>query len=307
MNMRYNYKEFINHINKVINHNKVFFFYGENSYYMLETINLITSELKNAVKEVVYPWEVNVEDIIKLLSTLSLFTPTVVIVLRYFNITKKSFKKQIADFLELYNGENFLFLLYEEKVFAKEKIDSPLNFFFNRCVNIDFPVLTQQEIINEFISKKVDFELTDQAKELLCEYVHNDLWLLLNEIEKLRYYVPEKKIVCEEDVIKCCSEYEFSEIEQLIDGIVNNNIKQNFDVLNSLISDKKVNEVQILAAIYRYFRKNFIFKRIPLQKVYRIMKEIQTTDVKLKTLSTDKKYILGSCVLKLTQIYNEQI
>jgi DNA polymerase III delta subunit len=303
--MKYNYKEFIKHIDKVVNNHKIFFFYGENSYYMLETINSVISKLKNTVKEVVYPWEVDVEDVIKMLSTLSLFTQTVVIVLRYFNITKKSFKKQITEFLQLYNGENFLFLLYEEKVFAREKIEPPLNFFFNNCINIDFPMLTQKEIINEFIPKKIDFKLTDQAKELLCEYVHNDLWLLLNEIEKLRYFVPDKKIVSEEDVIKCCSEYEFSEIEQLIDGIINNNVRQNFDVLNNLISDKKINEVQVLASIYRYFRKNFVFKKIPLQKVYRIMKEIQTTDVKLKTLSTDKKHILENCVLKLAQIYSE--
>jgi len=302
--MEYNYKEFVKNINKIINNHKIFFFYGENSYYMLETINLVISKLKNAVKEIIYSWEIDVEDIIKMVPTMNLFTQTVVIVVRYFNTTKKSFKEQIVDFLKLYNGENFLFLLYEEKIFAKEKTEPSLSFFFANCVAVDFPNLTKQEIITEFIPKKIDFELTEQAKELLCEYVNNDLWLLLNEIEKLRYFITDKKVVSEEDVIKCCSEYEFSEIQQLVNGIVNNDVKQNFDLLNKLISNK-VNEIQILTYIYKYFRKNFIFKKIPLQKVYRIMKEIQTTDVKLKTISTNKRDILLNCILKLTQIYNE--
>ncbi len=303
--MKYNYKEFIKNINKVVNEHKVFFFYGENSYYMLETVDLMVSKINNCIKEVVYPWEVDIEDVKKIVTTLSLFTQTIVVVLRYFNTANKNFKKQIIDFLKLYNGQNFLVLLYEEKIFAKEKLVPPLNYFFNSCVNIDFPVLSQQEIINEFLPKKIDFEITDQAKELLCEYVHYDLWLLLNEIEKLRYYVADKKFVSEGDVVKCCSEYEISDIEHLVEGIINNNMKQNFDVLNNLIYDKKFVEVQILNYLYKYFRKNFIFKKMPLQKIYRILKEIQTTDVKLKTLPVNKKHILENCVLRLVQIYND--
>jgi len=302
--MRYNYKEFVKNIEKALN-NKIFFFYGENSYYMLETINLVLSKLKNAIKEVVYPWEVDVDEIVKILTTLGLFSQTTVVVLRWFNVVKKNFMSELISFLEVYNGQNFLFLLYETKVLAKEKVEPPLNYFFNNCITVDFPALSKQEIINEFLPKRISFQMTDEAKELLCEYVNNDLWLLMNEIEKLKFFVVDKKVVTEEDVIKCCGEYEFSEISQLIEGITNNNVQQNLVVLENLISSNKMAEVQILIYLYKYFRKNFIFKQIPLQKVYRMLKEIQATDVKLKTSPIDKKYILKNCVLKLTQIYNE--
>ncbi len=302
--MRYNYKEFVKNIEKALN-NKIFFFYGENSYYMLETINLVLSKLKNAIKEVVYPWEADVDEVVKILTTLGLFSQTTVVVLRWFNIVKKNFMSELISFLEVYNGQNFLFLLYETKVLAKEKVEPPLNYFFNNCITVDFPALSKQEIINEFLPKRISFQMTDEAKELLCEYVNNDLWLLMNEIEKLKFFVVDKKVITEEDVIKCCGEYEFSEISQLIEGITNNNVQQNLVVLENLISSNKMAEVQILIYLYKYFRKNFIFKQIPLQKVYRILKEIQVTDVKLKTSPIDKKYILKNCVLKLTQIYNE--
>jgi DNA polymerase III delta subunit len=305
--MKYNYKDFSKNIDKLLNDNKVFFFYGENSYYMLETVNLITKKLKDVVKEIVYPWEVDIDEVVRILTTLGLFSQTTVVVFRWFNAAKKKFVTQIINFLKVYNGQNFLFLFYESKILAKERIEPPLNYFFTNCVVVDFPLLTQQEIINDFLSKVIDFEMTQQAKELLCEYVNNDLWLLMKEIEKLKYFVSNKEVVTEEDVMECCGEYEFSEINQLVDGIINNNIQQNLSVLDNLVSDKKMAEVQILTYLYKFFRKNFIFKNLPLQKVYRILKEIQSVDVKLKTLSVDKKYILKNCVIKLTQIYNERV
>jgi len=305
--MKYNYKDFSKNIDKLLNDNKVFFFYGENSYYMLETVNLITKKLKDVVKEIVYSWEVDIDEVVRILTTLGLFSQTTVVVFRWFNAAKKNFVTQIINFLKIYNGQNFLFLFYESKILAKERIEPPLNYFFTNCVVVDFPLLTQQEIINDFLSKVIDFEMTQQAKELLCEYVNNDLWLLMKEIEKLKYFVSNKKVVTEEDVMECCGEYEFSEINQLVDGIINNNIQQNLSVLDNLVSDKKMAEVQILTYLYKFFRKNFIFKNLPLQKVYRILKEIQSVDVKLKTLSVDKKYILKNCVIKLTQIYNERV
>jgi DNA polymerase III delta subunit len=88
--MKYNYKDFSKNIDKLLNDNKVFFFYGENSYYMLETVNLITKKLKDVVKEIVYPWEVDIDEVVRILTTLGLFSQTTVVVFRWFNAAKKN-------------------------------------------------------------------------------------------------------------------------------------------------------------------------------------------------------------------------
>ncbi|MCS7227478.1 MAG: hypothetical protein NZ839_00755 [Endomicrobia bacterium] len=298
------YFEFDKDIEKILDKNKIFFFYGENTYFMLDIIDKIQNLVK-LEKEFVYCWEVEPVDIMKKLSTLSLFTPKNMIVLRHFEVVKKSFKQTLIDFLKNYNGQNLLFILYEQKILQKgSSDDAVIEYLFNNYISVEFNNLTQQEIINEFIPKKVNFTLTKEAEELLIDSTGNDLWLLSNELEKLSYFISGKKQVTEEDVSKCCVLYETAEIKQLIENIITNNFQQSLAVINLLLTTKKVSEVFILASLYKFFRKNFVYKKIPIQKICKILKELQNADLKLKTTS-QKRYILESCILRLTKIYNE--
>ena len=295
------YKDFSKNLESVLKRNNLFFFYGGNNYYMLEILDLISKKF-NVLKETVYLWEAEIEDLSKKLTTLSLFSQKTMVVFRYFNLAeKKTFKKDLIDFLQKYKFDNYLFILYEEELSTKEKNDEIIKALLNICVCVEFKSLTKEELIDQFIDKKVDLNLTQQAKEVLCEYTNNDLWLISNELEKLKYCFDKDKEISEEDIYKYCSIYELAEIKQLIDSIEKKDLKEVLETLNVLLT-QEVLPIQIFVAIYRYFRKKFLYQRMEDTKIYKILKEMQTTDLRLKT-TANSKYVLENFVLSLMQIY----
>ena len=295
------YKDFSKNLESVLKRNNLFFFYGGNNYYMLEILDLISKKF-NILKETVYLWEAEIEDLSKKLTTLSLFSQKTMVVFRYFNLAeKKTFKKDLIDFLQKYKFDNYLFILYEEELSTKEKNDEIIKALLNICVCVEFKSLTKEELIDQFIDKKVDLNLTQQAKEVLCEYTNNDLWLISNELEKLKYCFDKNKKISEEDIYKYCSIYELAEIKQLIDAIEKKDLKEVLETLNVLLT-QEVLPIQIFVAIYRYFRKKFLYQRMEDTKIYKILKEMQTTDLRLKT-TANSKYVLENFVLSLMQIY----
>jgi DNA polymerase III delta subunit len=295
------YKDFTKNLESVLKRNNLFFFYGGNNYYMLEILDLISKKF-NVLKETVYLWEAEIEDLSKKLTTLSLFSQKTMVVFRYFNLAeKKTFKKDLIDFLQKYKFDNYLFILYEEELSTKEKNDEIIKALLNICVCVEFKSLTKEELIDQFIDKKVDLNLTQQAKEVLCEYTNNDLWLISNELEKLKYCFDKNKEISEEDIYKYCSIYELAEIKQLIDSIEKKDLKEVLETLNVLLT-QEVLPIQIFVAIYRYFRKKFLYQRMEDTKIYKILKEMQTTDLRLKT-TANSKYVLENFVLSLMQIY----
>lgn len=303
--MRSIYSELFKNINKFLNNYRIFLFHGNNTYFMDKFFDETKKIFKDSNFETLYPWEVDVEEVIKKLSTLSLFSQQSCLIFKYFNLLKKNLRKKLIEFLRVYNGSNYLFLLYETDITEKEiENEETLKYFFENMCCIEFPNLTKYEIFNKFIPEITKLDLDEDAKEFLYEHTYNDLYMLSNELEKLSYFYSNKTNISEKDVSECCFKYETAEIQQLTNAILQNDINGALKIMRILLEEKKVAEVWILNSIYRFLRKNVVYKKFPLQKVYQIIKEIQNTDYRLK-ISANKKYILESCVLKLIKIYNE--
>ncbi|MCX7941216.1 MAG: hypothetical protein N2555_05555 [Endomicrobia bacterium] len=299
--MEINYTQFNLNIKNIVSKHKVFFFHGENTFYMFETINKFINDSYNI--ETLYPWETDMNEVVKKLATNDLFTVYNCLILRYFNIAKKNFRKQLKEFLQSYKVENYFFILYEQQLTERERTEEVIKYLIDEHIAVEFTNLTKTEIINEFIPLKTKLVLSEEAKELLCEKTNNDLWLLTNELEKLNYYANGKTEITEDDVLNCCGEYEVSEVSQLTDGIISNNLGENLRILQELIDVKKTSEVYILNTIYWFFRRR-MFKKISEQKMSKILQELQKTDYKLKT-SPFKKYILETFIVRITQILND--
>ncbi len=306
--MKKKYTELFENIEKFLNSYKIFLFYGSNIYFMQKFFEKAKGIIKHINFETLYPWDINIDGIVKKLSTLNLFSEQTYLILKYFNLLKKVSRKKLIEFLKVYSGINYLFLLYEGDITEKEiRSDETLRYFFENVCCIEFPNLTKQEVFNRFIPEVIKLNLDEGAKEFLYEYAYNDLYMLYNELEKLSYFYSDKKNnISEKDVSECCFKYETAEIYQLTEAILQGDINKVLNIMRILLEEKKVAEVWILNTIYKFLRKNVIYRKLPLQKIYQIIKEIQNTDYKLKT-SANKKFILESCVLKLTQIYNEQL
>ncbi|MEN3013626.1 MAG: DNA polymerase III subunit delta [Endomicrobiia bacterium] len=302
MKRKFYYKEFGDKIPQLLKEANIFFFYGPNNYSMIEILDKIFSSFDTISKDIIYSWETNIEEVAKKLTTMELFSNNTVVVLRYFDRSNKTFRKNLIEFLKEYKFHNYLFILYEKELLVKEK-DETIDFLLESFILVEYPQLTKEEIIENFIPERANFPLSDEAKEALFENTGSDLWLLSNEIEKLSYFVGGKKIVSKEDVERCCNEYEIPEIKDLIEAIISNTVSQKFNILNQLISNNYT-ALGVINSLYRYFRKNFLFKKISLLKAYKILKEIQFADYKLKT-SSNGRYAVESCILKISQIYHD--
>ncbi|MFN3550874.1 MAG: DNA polymerase III subunit delta [Endomicrobiia bacterium] len=298
------YKEFYKDLEKFLNNEKIYFFFGENNYYMIEMLNIIYEKLGSIFKETIYLWDAEIEDLSKKITTSNLFFQKTLTVIRFFNLNeKRSFKKDLVDFIKNYKIDNYLIVMYEQNLNERESNEEIINYFLKNCLCIRFDNLTKEEIFQKFIPKKVDFNLTEEAKEILCEYTNNDLWLLSNELEKLKYYSLNKKEISEDEIYECCSIYETKEIKELIDAVETKDLRNVLNIIDNLLS-QEIFPLQIFVAIYRYFRKKFLYKKIETTKVYKILKELQITDFKLKT-SMNSRYIIENFIISLMKIYSE--
>lgn len=299
-----NYREFYKNLDKMLNKYKIYFFFGENNYYMIEGLDIIYKKLGNIFKETVYLWDAEIEHLSKILTTSNLFCQKTIAIIRYFNLNeKKIFKKELINFLQKYEFDSYLIIMYEQKLDEKETKDEIINYFLQNSLCVEFNNLTKEEILQNFIPKRVNLTLTEEAKEVLLEYTSNDLWLLSNELEKLVYYSNDKKEISEDEVYQCCSIYETKEIKELINAIEIKDLKSVLNILDNLLS-QEIFPLQIFVAIYRYFRKKFLYKKMQTTKIFKILKELQTTDFKLKT-SPNSKYIIENFIISLMKIYSE--
>lgn len=301
--MKLFYKNFDKQKEQLLKTHNVFFFYGPNNYNMLETIDKIFMSFKEVSRETIYCWEADINEVAKKLTTSDLFSKSSALILRQFNDSKKTFKKELINFLNTYKFANYLFILYEKELLLKDR-DEIIKFLLENFVSVEYPLPTKEEIIEEFIPKRIKCDITPEAKELLYENTNNDLWLLSNELEKLSYFVGKNKDkISKEDIETCCNEYESPEIKDLIEAIMANNVHKKLNIVTQLATNNYA-ALGLIIGLYRYFRKNFLFKKIPLQKAYRILKEIQFADYKIKT-SSNSRYVVESCILKISQIYND--
>lgn len=302
--MKLSYKNFDKQKEQLLKTYNTFFFYGPNNYSMIETIEEIcTNSNKEISKEVVYSWDTEVNEIAKKLTTSDLFSKKSIIILRHFDKSNKTFKKGLVEFLKNYKFANYLFILYEKELLLKDR-DEIIKFLLENFISVEYPTLTKEEIMEEFIPKKVNYEITPEAKEILCENTNNDLWLLSNELEKLAYFIGKsKEKISKEDIDMCCNEYELPEVKDLIDAIISNNVYKKIDTITQLVANNYT-ALGLISSLYKYFRKNFLFKKIPIQKAYKILREIQFADYKIKT-SSNSRYIVESCILRISQIYHD--
>ncbi len=299
----YSYKQFKKNFDLVIKKEKKYFFYGENNFSMIAMVDFMIKKLVNAYKETVYAGDLAIEQIYSKLSTATLFSEKTVIVLRNYDISKKKFRSSLIDFIKNYTCEQYFIIMYEKEIpyYEKQK-DDTIKYLLNNTVAVNFSNFTKQEIIDEFIPENCNKDITQEGKELLYENVGHDMWLLYNELQKISYCDISTNIVTESDIKKHCSVYEVSEIKDLLSNIENHDISKSLAVLNILFSTG-IEPIHILVAIYRYFRKQFLWGKFQPTKSYKILKELYDTDYKLKS-TNNKHYIIETSVLNLCKIMN---
>lgn len=136
----------------------------------------------------------------------------------------------------------------------KGAIGSLLDFLLEKAKVEEFSLLSGFKLTNwvEEEIKKRKGKIANEAKELLIGLVGNDLWLMVNELEKLINY-KDGKIITKEDVSAFVKAGFDTDIFKLSDALAERKLKLALKLIHDQIESGE-NELYLLTMLNRQFR-----------------------------------------------------
>ena len=137
-----------------------------------------------------------------------------------------------------------------------------------------FPALNQNEL-REWVTKRVaeaGGSISASAREMLCRFVGNNLWMMSAEVEKLVCYAGGKTIE-EDDVQALVSATKEASVFVMVDAILENRAGKAQELFHQLLVDGSV-PAQLLVMIARQVR--IIYQICELRREKKTKAEIQT-------------------------------
>jgi len=237
----------------------IYLLYGINYFLIKKEIEKI--KIKNNIKDIDvnnYNLEnIALDNILSDALTFSLFNTKKMIIVDNSYVFTSSIRKKILDSnIELLNRyiENpnpntiLIFIVNEEKIDDRKKIVKNLKISCN--------VLEFNEIknIDEFIKNELnDYKMNPNVTKLFINKVGNNLSIISSEIEKLKLYKNEDKIITQEDIYNVCSEQIDVDLNELTNSIVSKNISKSLNIYNKLIIQGE-EPIQIVIRLANQFR-----------------------------------------------------
>lgn len=270
----------------------------------------------------------NLEDIIEDANTISLFGDKKLIIINNDNlfVGKKSVNTTNLENHIINSNPNtiLIFIVNEEKLDTRRKLYKNIQ---TKGKIIEFNKITN---INTYIKKIFDgYTITGDSINLLVKRVGSDLNHLKNEIEKIKVYKIDDKIISEKDIIDCTMEKVDINIFNFIDNIVKKNKSETIKIYKELlkIGEEPIKIIVLLGNQFRLMYQAKLLtnkgyseddiasllqvKRYPvhlaIQKSYRYSKEIlidnleqlADLDIKIKSGEIDKNLALELFLLRL--------
>lgn len=214
--------------------------------YKIDEINIVKYDLENTL----------LKDIIEDSQTISFFSDKkLIIVDNSYIFTRNTSKKLEQDtcILENYiknsNSDTILvFIVHNEKIDSVKKITKLIK---EKGVVKDFN--TNNNIENTIKSMFDDYQIDYGSIKLLIDRVGKNLDILNQEIEKLKLYKINEKIITKEDVLALTTKNVDTDIFKFIDNIISKNKKEAITTYNELL---KLNEepIKIITILANKFR-----------------------------------------------------
>ena len=234
----------------------VYLLYGNNEYLInkkLEEINKQTNEL--SINN--YDLEnTSLEQIIDDATTIDLFSESKTIIVDnsyiFAGTTNKKLKEQNTDILEDYLNNpnpntNIIFILNREKIDERKKITKLIKdkgnvLEFNKDLDIKSTIKTLFD----------DYKIDNESINLLIDRVGNDVYLLENEITKIKLYKDKNKNITKEDILLLTTKNINTDIFNLIENIINKDLNNAYYEYKEIV---KIEEpIKILIMLANQFR-----------------------------------------------------
>lgn len=189
--------------------------------------------------------------------TLSLFSQKKMIIVDNSYIFTPSVRKKGLDhnidllnkYIENPNPDTILiFVINEEKIDDRKKIV--------KLIKINGNVIEFNEVknIDAFIKNELnDYKMDAITINSFVNRVGDNLAIITSEIEKLKLYKNDDKIISKDDVFNVCSEQIDVDMNELTNSIVSKNISKSLKIYNELIKQGE-EPLQIIIRLANQFR-----------------------------------------------------
>lgn len=307
----------------------IYLLYGTLESLITDYINkIITKHKINDLNISKYNINDNLTDIIEDANTLSLFDDKKIIIINNNTlfVGKKSVDTTNLEKYIINSNPNtiLIFVVSEEKLDTRRKLYKTIKekgeiFEFNKLPNIN-------TYVKDLFS---GYTITNDSINLLIKRVGNDLNRLKQEIEKIKIYKINDKIITEVDIIDCTIEKIDINIFNFIDNIIRKNKSETIKTYKELlkIGEEPIKIIVLLANQFRLMYQSKLLtskgyseddiasllhvKRYPvhlaIQKSYHYNKEVlidnleqlADLDIKIKSGEIDKNLALELFLLRL--------
>ena len=165
--------------------------------------------------------------------------------------TNKKLKEQDTTILENYinsdQSTNIIFILNKEKIDERKKITKLIKekgkvLEFNKTTDIN-------SIIKNLFE---DYKISNDLINLLIDRVGNDIYTLENEIQKIKLYKDNDKIITKEDILSLTNKNINTDIFNLIEHIINKDIDNAYYEYKEII--KLEEPIKIMIMLSNQFR-----------------------------------------------------
>lgn len=259
----------------------IYILYGLQDYLINKKIEELTHNLNQYEIEKFDLENTSIKEIIDSATTISLFSlnKTIVIYNSYiFSSNKKLNDEKDLEILQKYienpnKNTNLIFVVSNEKLDSRKKI---VTLAKKHCEIIEFNEVKNTEKIIEDMIKP--YKINTNQIRLLINHVGDNLYILENEINKLKVYKKDDLQITNEDIINVTTKNINTDIFVLIDNIINKNIDEALTSYYELI---KVGEepIKILVLLANQFRLMYQVKELS-KKGYRIYDIMDLLDQK---------------------------
>lgn len=195
-------------------------------------------------------------DVLNDASYMDLFSEDKAIIVEFKDFFSNENEKEIESFTKYINNPNertHLFLIINsESLDERRKIVKLLR---EKCRVLEFNKLKNNDIY-KFIKSSFEndgYKIDSNAVNLLINNIGNNTSLIYTEIEKLKIYKIDEKIISEDDIRKVVKKQSETDVFKLVDAVLNNNKSKMLSCYKDLIEcgEEEFKLVILLAGEFR--------------------------------------------------------
>ncbi len=245
----------------------VYFFSGEEAFYIDQLSDLIEDKVLNEVERefdlsIIYGREVSVTDIIMAAKSFPMMAPQKVIIVKEAQAVDKI--EELDKYINNPSRSTLLVICYKYK-----KIDGRTAFAKNlakKAVFFESPKLYDNQIptwINDWCNAQ-GYKISSKSCVMLTEFLGTDLSRIANELNKLFINIDKSKEITPELIeyyIGISKDYNVFELQKTLGK---KDLAGTYKILAYFISNHKDNPlVKVIPLIFPFFQKLLIYKQIP--------------------------------------------